>query len=132
MRGLRSPPHESFKGSVEEWRKLTARQRFDINNPGRRKDREDKRYAKKKDMLKERRDNPIDKKRKSEWGKQYRLDNRELLNNRKTKRRKTSTEKYTAQQRKWRDENPDKCRAARVRCQSKKQKNFNVMFDEIH
>jgi hypothetical protein len=126
-----SPPHESFKGSVEDWRNLTAHQRFDINNPGCKKDRENKRYAKNKDILKERRDEPINKERKAKWQKQYGIDNRERLNKVHQEWRGTRTETYSAQQKKWRDDNPDKCRAARLRCDLKKQKNFDVMFHDI-
>jgi hypothetical protein len=57
-RGSFSPPHESFKGSVEEWRSLTSKQRFDINNPGRRKELGTSNYAKKKDILQAQRELP--------------------------------------------------------------------------
>jgi hypothetical protein len=157
-RGSYSPPHESFKGSVEEWRSLTARQRFEINNPGREKDQKQKIYAKKKEMskerldnpinkareqqkqyridnrekLKERRDDPIYKEKQSERGKQYRIDNRENWHNKTMEWRKNNPKKQKENDKKWRDDNPDKCRAARLRCDLKKQKNFNVMFHEIY
>ncbi len=132
MPGPFSPPHESFKGSVEEWQSLTRVQRFRINNPGRQKMLDSKSREKTKDNWKEWRDNPINKERTSEKQKQYRTDNRERRKKCRKEKRDKDSKTTKDKEKKWRDQNPDKCRAARLRCDLKKQKNFNVMFHEIY
>jgi hypothetical protein len=127
MPGPFSPPHESFKGSVEEWRCLTRKQRFDINNPGRAKMIDKKSHAKTKDNWKEWRDNPINKEKR----KQHRADNSEQRKKKTIEWRENNPKKQKENDKKWRDQNPDKCRSARLRCDLKKQKNFDVMFHAI-
>jgi hypothetical protein len=65
--GKFSPPPVNFEGSVAEWQLLTARERFNINNPGRQKELDRLNKEKHKDHRQELRNQPVSKKRLKEY-----------------------------------------------------------------
>ena len=102
-----STPPGNYGGSETEWNSLNTRQQYKIINKDKIREQEALRYELNKDKLKELRDNPIQKERKSEYNQQYRVDNLESERQRCKDWRANNEETVSAYNKDYYDKNKE-------------------------